>query len=952
MQKISLSMITILLFVQILSNGFAQLPTVVDDEILEEDVEIPSLTSARNNTSCGSNSSLTDLWASTDSSTWGTWSNGVYGYYDVNCTVIGNNYTLEATISNSAGGWSSYSFWNWSETNSHEYMSEAWTNLTAGTYCVNATLWDVSSGTSNYVDSDYPCFTLTNSSGSGNNTGGNNTGGNNTGGNNTGGNNTGGNNTGGNNTGGNNSNQMTYNAYQLQYCFSTAEDIEIFMNINGLNATEFYLEWEITSGSTIVASGSPLISVNSNGTVSYTWTFNSSALNTGVYTVMLNPADSGLSNLFSNSPFYYNIEVGCNNTGGNNTGGNNTGGNNTGGNNNTANNDSHCLTVGNFAISSTYFVTIDLINTCSFDINYPGINASADDSGVSGFYNQTSWWYMIGANGTYNLSVQLIFDSSVQNGTNITLDFEAVILNCGINGAWHDCPNSTNSTLSYQFQYTPPSVSLIIYSANLNSDNDRISVVYSSQNYTGYVNWEYNSSNGTSTSSSYTNSYTRTTYIYPNTFGTIQICGTIDNSVTECVSVNRASRIVEGWLISPNNNTSQNGAYISISYIANNYSNGMITLNGVNYNSVGSSFGENNSGNGSGNSNAWNVSGNIGIYIPYGMSTICLELEGEDGTEISDCIVVNRIIPTHSVTISYPNSNTSFTGENISLTYLLENSSMHYFTVDGVTTYASNSSWSSNQIQILIGFGTHSICVVSADYASQLDWDCITVTMLNPNADFDSDGVVDLSDLCPHTPTTESANSDGCSTSQLDSDSDGVADNVDICPATQQFSTVNSVGCSALQRDSDGDGVMDNLDVCPSSPANSIVDAYGCSNTQTDSDNDGVVDSSDMCPNTIVGSQVNANGCASSQLDSDSDGIVDSFDLCSNTSIGTVVDQTGCPYSTSGNSSGNNNGSTSGGSGSSGGSSGGGGLPSIGVVGTIAAIAIGFIFTTRREDEE
>lgn len=205
MQKMSLPLITILLFVQILSNGFAQIPSTSDEEILETSVEGPSLTSARNNTSCGSDSSLTDLWASTDSSTWGTWSNGVYGYYDVNCTVIGNNYTLEATISNSAGGWSSYSFWNWSETNSHEYMSEAWANLTAGTYCVNATLWDVTSGTSTYVDSDYPCFTLTNSSGSGgNNTGGNNTGGNNTGGNNTGGNNTGGNNTGGNNTGSNN----------------------------------------------------------------------------------------------------------------------------------------------------------------------------------------------------------------------------------------------------------------------------------------------------------------------------------------------------------------------------------------------------------------------------------------------------------------------------------------------------------------------------------------------------------------------------------------------------------------------------------------------------------------------------------------------------------------------------------------------------------------------------
>jgi hypothetical protein len=34
------------------------------------------------------------------------------------------------------------------------------------------------------------------------------------------------------------------------------------------------------------------------------------------------------------------------------------------------------------------------------------------------------------------------------------------------------------------------------------------------------------------------------------------------------------------------------------------------------------------------------------------------------------------------------------------------------------------------------------------------------------------------------------------------------------------------------------------------------------------------------------------------------------------------------------------------------GSSGGGGLPSIGVVGTIAAISAGFIFAIRREDEE
>ena len=130
-----------------------------------------------------------------------------------------------------------------------------------------------------------------------------------------------------------------------------------------------------------------------------------------------------------------------------------SGRNNSTGNNNNSNNDSHCLILGNFSINSTYFVAIDLINTCNFGINYPGINASADNSGVSGLYNETSWWYVIEANGTYNLVAQLEFDSTVLNGTNITLDFEAAVLNCGTNGTWHDCPDSQNSTLSYQFTF-------------------------------------------------------------------------------------------------------------------------------------------------------------------------------------------------------------------------------------------------------------------------------------------------------------------------------------------------------------------------------------------------------------------------------------------------------------------------------------------------------------------
>ena len=53
MQKMSITVITILLFVQILSNGFAQIPNTSDEETLETSVEGPSLTSARNDTSGG-----------------------------------------------------------------------------------------------------------------------------------------------------------------------------------------------------------------------------------------------------------------------------------------------------------------------------------------------------------------------------------------------------------------------------------------------------------------------------------------------------------------------------------------------------------------------------------------------------------------------------------------------------------------------------------------------------------------------------------------------------------------------------------------------------------------------------------------------------------------------------------------------------------------------------------
>ena len=146
-----------------------------------------------------------------------------------------------------------------------------------------------------------------------------------------------------------------------------------------------------------------------------------------------------------------------NNSGGNNSGGgNNTGGNNTGGNSTTS--DAHCLELANLSINQTYYVTLNLVNTCSFSINYPGINASSNNSNVQGLYD--GWWYQIGwSNSSYAVQpyfAQLTFNQSIQNGTNITLDFEATVMNCGQNNSsYHQCPNSNKSSLSIHFQYIP-----------------------------------------------------------------------------------------------------------------------------------------------------------------------------------------------------------------------------------------------------------------------------------------------------------------------------------------------------------------------------------------------------------------------------------------------------------------------------------------------------------------
>ena len=99
--------------------------------------------------------------------------------------------------------------------------------------------------------------------------------------------------------------------------------------------------------------------------------------------------------------------------------------------------------------------------------------------------------------------------------------------------------------------------------------------------------------------------------------------------------------------------------------------------------------------------------------------------------------------------------------------------------------------------------------------------------------DTDNDGVTNDKDTCPNTPSGESVNSSGCSTSQLDTDNDGVTDDKDTCPNTPSGETVDSDGCSDSQKDDDNDGVMNDVDRCPDTVVGETVDNEGCSDSQT-----------------------------------------------------------------------------------------------------------------------
>ena len=130
--------------------------------------------------------------------------------------------------------------------------------------------------------------------------------------------------------------------------------------------------------------------------------------------------------------------------------------------NNTSSNDAHCLTISNMSMSTNYVFSFNLTNICSIQINYPGVNASADLSGISGLPSSSSWWYYaIGPYAEYNFSFQLSFDENVSNNTLVNLIITPTILSCGEPDSWHECPDSSGN---YTFTY-------VILSTNTGGNN-------------------------------------------------------------------------------------------------------------------------------------------------------------------------------------------------------------------------------------------------------------------------------------------------------------------------------------------------------------------------------------------------------------------------------------------------------------------------------------------------
>ena len=138
---------------------------------------VMTMTPVIGNYTCGVDNELIQLYVYTNSMTYQL-GDVVDVWYAVNCTINGVEYEMEVVLNNN-----NHHNWNWTETDNYFSNHEELTNLSVGSYCLNATLFDLTS--MEFITFELACFEVIDTTG-GNNTGGNNTGGNNTGWNNCG----------------------------------------------------------------------------------------------------------------------------------------------------------------------------------------------------------------------------------------------------------------------------------------------------------------------------------------------------------------------------------------------------------------------------------------------------------------------------------------------------------------------------------------------------------------------------------------------------------------------------------------------------------------------------------------------------------------------------------------------------------------------------------------------